>query len=218
VNAEVMHTQAVASAYDRLAPAYDLLFGQVFRQGRSAAVKAANRIGGAILEVGIGTGLSLAQYGQNCRVTGIDISAAMLERARRRVADGKLSHVTRLELMNAEQLAFPMSSFDAVVAQYVISAVPNPERALSEIARVVRPGGEIVITSRIGAESGSRAMIEHWLMPVTSRLGWRTEFPWRRFAEWEASMPDISLLEHRKLPPLGHFSLIRYSRRAGMAA
>src|SRR5436309_2477324 len=100
-----MHTQGVASAYDRLA-AYDFFFRAIFRQGRSAAVKAANRIGGAILEVGVGTGLSLVQYGQNCRVTGIDISAAMLEKARRRVAYGKLSHVMRLELMNAEQLAF----------------------------------------------------------------------------------------------------------------
>jgi phosphatidylethanolamine/phosphatidyl-N-methylethanolamine N-methyltransferase len=213
-----MHTQGVASAYDRLAPAYDFLFGPVFRQGRSAAVKAANGIGGTILEVGVGTGLSLTQYGQNCSVTGIDISAAMLEKARQRVADGKLSHVTRLELMNAEQLAFPESSFDAVVAQYVISAVPNPERALSELARVVRPGGEIIITSRISAENGVRGTLEHWLMPVTSRLGWRTEFPWRRFADWMASMPDITLLEHRKLPPLGHFSLIRYGRRANAVA
>jgi phosphatidylethanolamine/phosphatidyl-N-methylethanolamine N-methyltransferase len=213
-----MHIQAVASAYDRLAPAYDFLFGSVFRQGRSSAVKAANRIGGTILEVGIGTGLSLAQYARNCRVIGIDISIAMLRRARRRVADGKLSHVTRLELMNAEELRFPESSFDAVVAQYVISAVPNPERALSELARVLRPGGEIIITSRIGAENGVRAKFEHWLMPVTSRLGWRTEFPWRRFADWAASMPDITLLEHRRLPPLGHFSLIRYAKRAETAA
>ena len=207
-------TNGVAVAYDRLSPVYDLLFGAVFRQGRRAALTAANRIGGDVLEVGVGTGLSLDGYGANCAVVGVDISPAMLEKARKRVADLRLSRVRRLEVMDAEHLRFPDASFDAVVAQYVLSAVPNPERALDELARVLRPGGEMVITSRIGADSGLRAAIERWLMPVTTRLGWRTDFPWSRFEKWLALAPGLSLVERRSLPPLGHFSLIRFSKSA----
>lgn len=205
-------TNGVAAAYDRLSPVYDLLFGSVFRQGRSAALNAANRIRGDVLEVGVGTGLSLDGYGGNCAVVGVDISPAMLEKARKRVAEMRLSRVRRLEVMDAEHLQFPDASFDAVVAQYVLSAVPNPNRALDELARVVRPGGEIIITSRIGADAGLRGTIERWLMPVTTRLGWRTDFPWSRFETWLATAPGISLVERRPLPPLGHFSLIRFSR------
>ena len=80
--------------------------------------------------------------------------------------------------MDAEHLAMPDASFDVVVAQYVVTAIPNPERALDEFVRVVRPGGEIIMTTRIGAEKGLRGTLEKWLMPLTSRLGWRTEFSW----------------------------------------
>jgi phosphatidylethanolamine/phosphatidyl-N-methylethanolamine N-methyltransferase len=111
-------------------------------------------------------------------------------------------------------LDFPDSSFDVVVAQYVVTAVPHPERALDEFVRVVRPGGEIVITSRIGAEAGIRAVLEKGLMPVTSRLGFRTEFPWDRYLRWAARLPAVHLVERRSIPPLGHFSLIRFVKLA----
>jgi phosphatidylethanolamine/phosphatidyl-N-methylethanolamine N-methyltransferase len=92
----------------------------------------------------------------------------------------------------------------------VVTAVPNPERALAEFLRVVRPGGEIIITTRIGAETGLRGTIEKLLMPITSRLGFRTEFAWSRYENWADTAPNIRLLERRLLPPLGHFSLVRY--------
>ncbi len=111
-------------------------------------------------------------------------------------------------------LDFPDSSFDVVVAQYVVTAVPHPEKALDEFARVLRPGGEIVITSRIGAEAGLRAAVEKRLMPVTSRLGFRTEFPWERYLHWAAGLPTVHLVERRSIPPLGHFSLIRFAKFA----
>ena len=174
---------SVTEAYGRLAPIYDLVFGPVFRSGRAAAVTAANRIGGKVLEVGVGTGLSLSGY-KNCTVVGIDISQAMLDKASRRVESLGLHHVTSLNVMDAEQLVFPEASFDAVVAQYVITAVPHPEKALDELLRVVRPGGEVIITTRIGAGKGMRGTIERWLMPVTTRLGWRTEFPLERYRSW----------------------------------
>ncbi len=207
-----MDRDQVAEAYGRWAPVYDIVFGPVFRRGRRAAVTAAERIGGRILEVGVGTGLSLSDYGTRNRIVGIDISAPMLEKARARVARLGLRQVERLSVMDAEHLSFPDASFDVVVAQYVVTAIPNPETALDEFVRVVRPGGEIVLTTRIGAEKGLRGALEKLLMPLTSRLGWRTEFPWARYERWAELSPSVRLLERRALPPLGHFFLLRYSR------
>ena len=177
---------AVEKAYDRWAPVYDLVFGPVFERGRRAAIVAAERIGGRILEVGVGTGISLPDYARQNRIVGVDISAAMLDKARERVVELGLDHVEALEVMDAERLAFPDGCFDVVVAQYVVTAVPNPEAALDEFIRVLRPGGEIVILSRVGAEAGLRRAVEHWFAPAARRLGWRTEFPWERYARWAA--------------------------------
>jgi phosphatidylethanolamine/phosphatidyl-N-methylethanolamine N-methyltransferase len=208
----VMGRDQVAEAYGRWAPIYDLVFGPVFRKGRRAAVRAAEKVGGRILEVGVGTGLSLADYGPGTSILGIDISEPMLKKARQRVSTQGLTRVEGLEVMDAEHLAVPDASFDVVVAQYVVTAIENPERALNEFVRVVRPGGEIILTTRIGAETGLRGVLERWLMPLTSRLGWRTEFPWSRYELWAAGKKNVRLLERRALPPLGHFWLLRYVR------
>jgi phosphatidylethanolamine/phosphatidyl-N-methylethanolamine N-methyltransferase len=207
-----MHAAGVSMAYGRWAPVYDLVFGPVFKQGRRVAVEAAERVSGRILEVGVGTGLSLASYSRESRVVGIDISGPMLAKARERVARQHLDHVESIEVMDAEHLEYADGSFDAVVAQYVVTAIPNPEKALDEFVRVVRPGGEIILTSRIGAGSGVRGSVEKLLMPMTSRLGWRTEFPWARYESWLSSSPTVRLLEKRALPPLGHFWLLRFLR------
>ncbi len=212
-----MERKQVAGAYGKWAPVYDLVFGPVFRRGRLAAVEAAERIGGRILEVGVGTGLSLPSYGRANQLVGIDISEPMLDKARLRVKREGLDHVESIAVMDAEQLDYPDGSFDVVVAQYVVTAIPDPERALDEFVRVVRPGGEIILTSRIGAESGLRGTIEKLLMPATSRLGWRTEFAWSRYERWADLRPAVRLLERRALPPLGHFSLIRFLRLPGAA-
>lgn len=202
----------VAGAYNRWAPVYDIVFGPVFRRGRRAAVDAAERIGGRILEVGVGTGLSLMDYSPGNRIVGIDISRPMLDKARERKRRYGLDHVESIAVMDAEHLTFPENSFDVVVAQYVVTAIPHPEKALDEFVRVVRPGGEIILTSRIGAETGLRGTVEKWLMPLTSRLGWRTEFPWARYERWAAASGAVRVVERRELPPLGHFCLIRFAR------
>src|ERR1700681_2505243 len=110
----------VTFAYDRWAPIYDLVFGGVFSKGRRAAIFATNSICGRFLEVGVGTGISLAQYASNLRVLGTDISEAMLRKTKARVADLGLKNVEGLAVMDAEKLDFPDDSFDVVMAQYVV--------------------------------------------------------------------------------------------------
>jgi phosphatidylethanolamine/phosphatidyl-N-methylethanolamine N-methyltransferase len=211
--------EMVENAYDRWAPIYDLVFGGVFSKGRRAAIAATNNIGGRVLEVGVGTGISLPQYAPNLRIFGTDISEGMLRKARARVADQRLMNVEGLAVMDAEKLEFPDASFDVVMAQYVVTAVPNPEAAMDEFARVLRPGGEIILLSRVGADAGMRHFIEQRLQPVVRQLGFRTDFAWSRYTNWVAGARGMELAERRPVPPLGHFSLIRFRKlKAAVAA
>jgi phosphatidylethanolamine/phosphatidyl-N-methylethanolamine N-methyltransferase len=202
----------VEQAYDRWAPVYDLVFGGVFSKGRRAAIARTNALGGRILEVGIGTGISLPQYAPHLSIFGTDISEAMLRKARRRVDELELKNVEGLAVMDAEKLEFPDRSFDVVMAQYVVTAVPNPEKALDEFARVLRPGGELILLSRVSADAGMRRFIEQRLQPVVRPLGFRTEFAWSRYTQWADRAKSIELVERRPVPPFGHFSLIRFRK------
>ena len=204
--------QTMAKAYARWAPVYDLVFGAVFERGRMASIAAAERIGGRILDVGVGTGISLPDYSRSNRLVGVDYSEPMLRKAQERVIEHKLSNVEALAVMDAKHLGFPDDSFDVVVAQYVITAVPEPEATLDEFARVLKPGGEIVLVNHIGAETGLRRAFEQWFAPVARRLGWRPEFPWARLARWAERAGGVRLIERRPMPPLGHFSLIRFGK------
>jgi phosphatidylethanolamine/phosphatidyl-N-methylethanolamine N-methyltransferase len=208
---------SIAKAYARWAPIYDLVFGAVFDRGRKASIVAAERIGGRILEVGVGTGISLPDYSWTNSIVGVDYSEPMLRKAQQRVAEHRLNNVTALAVMDAQQLGFPDHFFDVVVAQYVITAVPDPEATLDEFARVVRPGGEIILVNHLGAEAGLRRTFEQWFAPVARRLGWRPEFGWDRLAQWTQDHGGVSVLERRAMPPLGHFSLIRFAKLDGFA-
>ncbi len=213
-----MRTEGVAAAYDRWAPIYDMVFGKVFTDGRAISIQRAEAAvgptGGRVLEVGAGTGISLPFYKRSTRLVAVDIADAMLDKARERKRKLGLDNVEEIAVMDAEELHYPDASFDVVVAQYVVTAVPDPERALDEFVRVIRPGGEIVITTRIGANTGLRGGIEKALMPVTTRLGFRTEFPYSRYEAWAAANGRVELVENLPLPPLGHFSLVRYRKLA----
>src|SRR5262245_54311610 len=182
------------NAYAAWAPIYDIVFGAVFDQGRKASIEAAERIGGRILDVGIGTGISLEDFSPANRVIGVDISEPMLRRAHRRVIESNLAHVEGLAVMDAEKLGFPDNAFDVLVAQYVITAVPNPDATLDEFVRVTKPGGEIILVNHIGAESGPRMLFEAAFAPVARRLGWRPEFRWARIAQWLDRANGVTLI------------------------
>jgi len=188
------------------------VFGKVFDQGRQSTIAVADKIGGRILDVGVGTGLSLSDYSRSTRLCGVDISEPMLRKAQERVRKLELDNVETLAVMDAKNLAFPDDFFDAVVAQYVITAVPDPEATLDDFIRVLKPGGELILVNHIGAESGLRRISELAFAPLARRLGWRPEFPWARLVNWAAKHGGVSLTERRPMPPMGHFSLIRYRK------
>ena len=202
----------VAKAYARWAPIYDLVFGAVFEKGRLASIAAADRVGGRVLDVGVGTGLSLSDYARTTRLCGVDLSEPMLRKAHERVKAQNLTNVETLAVMDAKTLAFADNSFDAVVAQYVITTVPDPEGTLDDFVRVLKAGGELILVNHIGAEGGPRKLFEEAFAPVARRLGWRPEFPWQRLADWEKAHGGVTMIERTPMPPMGHFSLIRYRK------
>ena len=185
--------------------------------GRRAAIAVAQQAcgeqDGRILEVGVGTGISLPtiQKKPACRHRSL---RADVSNDHERVAGHSLSNVETLAVMDAQRMALPDRSFDVVVAQFVITAVPNPEATLNEFARVILLGGEIVLVNHIGAEAGPRRAFEVCFAPIARRLGWRPEFRFGRLADWAERHGGVRVLEHRRMPPLGHFSLIRFERLA----
>ena len=204
--------QAVERVYGRWAPIYDLLFDLPFHPGRLAATQAAVDAAGAdgsILVVGVGTGLELELMRPDVRVTGIDISAAMLKIARERVARKALRHVKSLTVMDAGALEFPDGQFDAALAPYVMSVVPNPARVLDEVWRVVRPGGQMIVMNHFGATSGPRAAIEAAMEKGAAWLGWHPQFPFSTIGDWIAGREDATLVERRELSPFRLFTLLR---------
>jgi phosphatidylethanolamine/phosphatidyl-N-methylethanolamine N-methyltransferase len=204
--------ETVAKSYAVWAPFYDFVFGGVFRRARLEAIAAAERAGRHILEVGVGTGISLPDYSTSSRLTGVDISAAMLRKAQEKVRNLGLNHVEGLAVMDAEKMAFPDASFEVIVAQLVVTTVPNPEATLDEFVRVLKPGGEIVLVSRVGADKGLRRLVEKSLTPITRLLGWRLEFPFERYTRWVEQCEGVRVIENRSMPPFGHFSVIRFGK------
>ena len=199
-------------AYARWAPIYDALCGPIFLNGRRAAAWAARKVGGRILEIGVGTGLSFDDYDATTEIVGIDISEPMIARARERLLTGRYLFVKELAVMDAQKLAYADASFDCVVGQFVITLVEEPERVLSECARVLRPGGQIILVNHLYSERGVMAAVERLLAQKARKLGLRPEFPFQRLAAWAQAHGGAELIERRKVRPFGAYTLVRFRR------
>ncbi len=170
-----MAEHSVVRAYDRYSGLYDLIFGRVLEPGRRAMTQAAAALQPqSLLEVGVGTGLTLAGYPAHTRVVGVDLSAEMLERARQRAAALPGRDVA-LHQMNAEAMEFADDSFDCVTMPYVLSVTPQPSRLVAEVRRVCRPGGTILVVNHF---SGSRFwwLMERAVRSMAQRVGFRSDF------------------------------------------
>jgi ubiquinone/menaquinone biosynthesis C-methylase UbiE len=186
--------------------------GPSFVNGRQAAARAARNVGGRILEIGVGTGLSFDDYDATTEITGIDISEPMIIRAQKRVKTGRYPFVKELAVMDAHALAYPDASFDCVVGQFVITLVGNPEEVLSECARVVRPSGQIILVNHLYSERGFTAAVERLLAQKARKFGLRPEFPFQRLMAWAQAHGGAELIERRKIEPFGVYTLVRFRR------
>jgi len=204
---------SIEAAWARWAPFYDLIYAAWLGPGRRAGAVAASKLQGPILNVGVGTGLELSMFGRNTCVFGVDLSEPMLRRAVHRARRGGLSHVTGLACMDAMQLAFPDSSFGCALLMYVLTVTPEPRAVLDEVARVIRPGGEIIVVSRISPEAPAIVTFELWFgRRFASQFGWRPYFPWEVIAGWLEGRTDMLLVERRRVGSLGLFTLTRIRR------
>lgn len=169
-----LEKRQVQRAYELYAPVYDFIFDWIFAPGRNSAIRQLGlQPDDLVLEVGIGTGLNLPLYPATCRLTGIDLSQEMLDKAVERVQTLTMPNVC-LKVMDATSMDFGDNEFDKALATYTISAVPDPVTVLKEMRRVVKPGGVLVILNHFRSQRRFFGRIEDWVAPVCTRLGWKS--------------------------------------------
>lgn len=202
-----MDEQSVVTAYRRWSKQYDRLFGAVFEQGRQLTVKQMNcHAGDRILEVGVGTGLSLSHYPDDVSVVGIDLSPDMLEHARSRV-NGAADRIT-LQVMDAQAIEYEADSFDKVAAMYVASVVPDPEKMIEEMKRVCRPGGDLFIVNHF-SHGGAMARLERLASPLSELVGFRPSFPLSDFLD----MAGLNVVKKQSVNAFGYWTMIHARNR-----
>jgi phosphatidylethanolamine/phosphatidyl-N-methylethanolamine N-methyltransferase len=179
----------VAGVYEKLASVYDLAFGPTLQPGRIRALQRMDiQPGERVLEVGVGTGINLSLYPKTCRMTGIDFSSSMLEKARERVARGGLQQM-RLLQMDAADLKFADDSFDIVYAPYLISVVPDPIQVAQEMRRVCRPGGRIIFLNHFLSPNPLVSRVERLISPFTIHIGFKADLDLPAFLAQSALQP-----------------------------
>ena len=202
-------TALMRKAYARWAPVYDVVYDKLTEPAARAAVDAAMACGPKVLEAGVGTGLSLGYYPGHAEVYGVDLSEDMLRRAQAKVDKRGHSHVKTLQVMDVTHLTFPDGIFDAVTAQFIVTLVPEPEKALDQFARVLRPGGEIILANHFGQPDGPIAALEEFASPVVKAIGWSSAFKASRVEEWARGTGFMEVVELKSLFPAGFFKLMR---------
>ncbi|WP_299081512.1 methyltransferase domain-containing protein [uncultured Ruegeria sp.] len=206
-----MDIHAVKSSYARWAPVYDKTFGAATKAGRRAAVDYINaQTGTKVLEVGVGTGLALRHYRSDLQITGVDFSAEMLAKAKKKVQDLGLTQVEALLQMDARDLSFPDNSFDAVTAMHIVSVVPEPERVVAEMARVCKPGGKIIITNHFARETGVLSVVEKLSAPFANVLGWHSDFKINTVLK----EPSLEVVKKDSLPPMKMMTFLVLQKKA----
>ena len=206
-----MDLDAVKRSYKRYAPIYDGTFRWLLGQaGRRRAAELASARQGPVLELGVGTGLTLPFYRRDHDVTGIDVSPEMLDKAGKRAQT--MPHVRALKLMDAEALAFEDNSFDTIVAAYVMSVVPDLDKVLREIERVTKPGGEVIFINHFyHKQGGARAKAENVMSRFADKLGWHPDFD----MDAMLARTNLDLIDSEDgYPPLGLFTLLRLRKPA----
>jgi len=197
------------NAYAGWAGIYDKVYHNLLANAQQRLATAAARCGPSILEVGVGTGLVLRYYPASCRVIGVDLSEPMLRKAADKVERQGLRQVAGLGAMDACRLGFRSDSFDAVTLPFVITLVPEPEGALDEAARVVRPGGEIIVASKLGDDHGVHVRFEEAIAPIVKKVGWSSAFKLSRITSWAERRGDMRVEEVAPAFPAGFFKIVR---------
>lgn len=180
-----MNKHGIEKVYNQYSAVYDKIFGRVFENGRNEAVKMIALNGQEkILEVGVGTGISLNKYPKSVGIVGIDLSNDMLERAKQRVSKYGLENV-ELKLENAEEMSFAENQFDKVIIMYVLSVTPNPERLIDKAFSVCKEGGEILIVNHFSKRRALRKFADYdFLQRMERRLGFRVYFPLEKYIQY----------------------------------
>ena len=190
-----MQIESVKAAYRRYAGVYDAVFGPVLQPGRRAVLDALGlRPGDRVLEVGVGTGLSLPLYPRDVRITGIDVSREMLDKARRRVERRGLANVEALLEMDAEKTRFAPASFDKIVAMYVMPVVDRPAAVLEEMHRVCKPDGEIFLVNHVRSQNRLVAAVENSLARFSDKIGFHSDFDLRDLVSGAGELTEVATI------------------------
>ena len=174
---ELMQEASTRKIYDVHSTFYDATFGRLVRRRIESAISHMNvSPTDRVLDLGIGTGVSLNFYPQYGRVVGVDLSGGMLRQARRKITERGLEHATVFQA-DAMRLPFADDSFDHVFISHVISVVSDPIKLVQEAQRVAKPGSRIVLLNHFQSTNRFIALVEKWLCPLCTKLGWRSDLP-----------------------------------------
>lgn len=209
-NGVCMGTLSVQKVYDSYAFFYNFLFGRIFNPGRELSANLVNQnaaYNAKVIEVGVGTGLSLPLYRPDLQITGVDISEKMLEKAKERISTHHLERVS-LHVMDAANLQFPDESFDFVVAMYVVSVVPDINKFLDEVSRVCKKNGDVVIVNHFVSDNKLLKTFEKSVSGAHSFIGFKADFSIERILQY----PHFKLLSQKKTNLFGYWKMLHLKK------